>query len=400
MSDLAVKLEAREYERWTDLVACEAREGELDASSAALREAIQGRDPQLDREAGLWATFAELEQPWVDECSDEALLAAAFDVLDETEGGLAGLSEFGDMEFGDAEFEGQEGDQGHRSSSAESERSRDEQMLDALVLAVDGRGEARRRRIQRRVRRWGTLALSVAAVLGLLVLAQQGSRRVRQASEGALARPSSAAMAAEFERHVGRAQAEARAVSNSQERPQRPHRDPVADPGSLRPSPSIGLETDDSESIEISAPVSPEPAAEKPRHTPKKVVEKPALEGPEQALIAAQQALVAGDRKRAIVLYTQLIERHSGSQAGRAATVSLGRLLLSEGRHRAALERFEAYLEKPGGALIQEARYGRIRCLRGLGERDVLLQAIGEFELRHPASIHLRRLEQWSAELE
>lgn len=123
---------------------------------------------------------------------------------------------------------------------------------------------------------------------------------------------------------------------------------------------------------------------------------------PEQLLRAAQRELAAGDRKGALARYRTLIDRHANTNEGQIARVSLGRLLLADGQHQAALREFDGYLElgATAHALDEEARYGRLRCLKALGRSTTLRDAIDDFEIRHPNSLHHSRLASWRAELE
>jgi TolA-binding protein len=162
-------------------------------------------------------------------------------------------------------------------------------------------------------------------------------------------------------------------------------------------------------------PASEAPPDEAPPHaaidTPSKPASKapsepasatpPEPAGPDALLTAAQQALAAGERDQAIAHYHELVARHPDSRAAQASRVSLGRLLLGQGRAHDALTQFEAYLALDDAAdLLEEARYGRIRSLRALGREADLRSAIAEFEARHPSSIHLSRIARWREELE
>ncbi len=117
---------------------------------------------------------------------------------------------------------------------------------------------------------------------------------------------------------------------------------------------------------------------------------------PEQLLTTAQRELAAGDRPTAMRSYRILIERFPDSVEGRTARISLGRLLLATGDTSAALVEFEKYLDgHDAGPLLEEARYGRIRCLQALGRTAELHTAIDDFEARYPTSLHHERLAKW-----
>ncbi|MCA9700607.1 MAG: tetratricopeptide repeat protein [Myxococcales bacterium] len=142
-----------------------------------------------------------------------------------------------------------------------------------------------------------------------------------------------------------------------------------------------------------------------PVETAKSAVTKagraPEPETPDALLAAAQRELAGGRRQDALRLYRRLIDLHPDSEAGRTARVSLGRMLLAGGEHRGALAEFDAYLGARGKQpLAEEARYGRIRCLRALDRGDELAEAIADFQARHPASLHRDRLARWQGELE
>ncbi|NVB40644.1 hypothetical protein G6O69_22590 [Pseudenhygromyxa sp. WMMC2535] len=153
-----------------------------------------------------------------------------------------------------------------------------------------------------------------------------------------------------------------------------------------------------------SSPADPAPRPrtrpELSRPTPAAVAPTPNT--PDELLAAAQRELAAGEREAALALYRSLVEHHPESAAGRTARISLGRMLLGAGQHRAALAEFDAYLDEDAGrqALGEEARYGRIRCLRALGRDAELRAAMDDFTSRHPGSLHLPRIEQWRDVLE
>jgi TolA-binding protein len=96
--------------------------------------------------------------------------------------------------------------------------------------------------------------------------------------------------------------------------------------------------------------------------------------------------------------YRTLIEARPASAEARAALVSLGELQLSQLKSPgAALGSFEGYLTRDG-SLTQEARYGRIRCLRALGREAEARHAIQEFVQRYPGSAQAKQLQQLSAQ--
>ena len=86
------------------------------------------------------------------------------------------------------------------------------------------------------------------------------------------------------------------------------------------------------------------------------------------------------------------------SAEARASLVSLGELQLSQlAEPAAALRSFDAYLAA-GGALAQEARYGRIRALRRLGRADAAREATAAFLRDYPGSAQARTLAEPGAE--
>jgi tetratricopeptide (TPR) repeat protein len=91
-----------------------------------------------------------------------------------------------------------------------------------------------------------------------------------------------------------------------------------------------------------------------------------------------------GQFQRAADVYRKLYETSPGSAAGGTALVSLGELSLAPlNDPRAALAAFDAYLSI-GGALSQEAAFGRIRALRALGRTADERTAIERFVARYP----------------
>jgi FecR protein len=86
-------------------------------------------------------------------------------------------------------------------------------------------------------------------------------------------------------------------------------------------------------------------------------------------------------------VYRRLLREHAGSGEARAALVSLGELQLSQlGDASGALKSFEAYL-RAGGALAQEASYGKIRALRALGRSTEAQAAVAAFLSAYPQSV-------------
>lgn len=113
----------------------------------------------------------------------------------------------------------------------------------------------------------------------------------------------------------------------------------------------------------------------------------------------AQRQVSEGERAAAAGTYARLIERFPGSREATAALVSLGRLELERGRAAQALARFDDYLAGSAGALVEEARYGRIRALRELGRHVQELRSIEAFLGDHPESLYAARLRKRAEEL-
>ncbi len=105
---------------------------------------------------------------------------------------------------------------------------------------------------------------------------------------------------------------------------------------------------------------------------------------PEGLLQQALALRARGQFRRAAEVYRQIHEATPGSAAGGTALVSLGELSLSSLKDpRAALAAFDSYLAT-GGALSQEAAFGRIRALRALGRSAEERTAIERFVARYP----------------
>jgi hypothetical protein len=98
-----------------------------------------------------------------------------------------------------------------------------------------------------------------------------------------------------------------------------------------------------------------------------------------------------GDIDGAIEAYEGLVENHPGAAASRTAMVTLGQLSLDRAQNKAALRWFDRYLGK-GGPLAEDAEYGRIRALRGLGRSAQAQKATDDFLVRYPASSYAAKL--------
>jgi TolA-binding protein len=117
-----------------------------------------------------------------------------------------------------------------------------------------------------------------------------------------------------------------------------------------------------------------------------------------ERLADAQRLLTTSDRRGAMRAYQSLISEYPGAPEAHAARVTLGRLLLADGRARKALVQFDRYL-LAGGSLAEEARHGRVRAHARLGDEAAELDAIDSFLEAHPESVHARALSMRAGEL-
>ncbi len=116
----------------------------------------------------------------------------------------------------------------------------------------------------------------------------------------------------------------------------------------------------------------------------------------DELLARARELRSSARYREAGAAYQQLLKVHPNSAEARAALVSLGELQLSQlGSPAAALRSFDGYLVG-GGALTQEARYGRIRALRQLGRTTEAQRASEEFVRDYPGSAQARSLREGS----
>jgi hypothetical protein len=90
--------------------------------------------------------------------------------------------------------------------------------------------------------------------------------------------------------------------------------------------------------------------------------------------------------------YQRLLQEYPGSAEARVALVSRGELQLAQlADASAALGSFDTYL-RGGGALRQEASYGRIRALRRLGRLREAEAATRAFLSAYPRSVQAATL--------
>jgi hypothetical protein len=99
----------------------------------------------------------------------------------------------------------------------------------------------------------------------------------------------------------------------------------------------------------------------------------------------------AGHRRQAARAYEQLLKAHAKSPEAHAAAITLGNLELELNRPRAALRAFDRYLRK-GGAMAEEAAYGRVRALERLGNEDKTASAAASFLKKYPQSVYASKV--------
>jgi hypothetical protein len=97
----------------------------------------------------------------------------------------------------------------------------------------------------------------------------------------------------------------------------------------------------------------------------------------------ARSLRASGDFRRAAEVYRRIHAADPQSPSGRAALVSLGELRLSLNDAKGALSAFDSYLAR-GGALTQEALFGRARALRSLNRPVEERAAIDRFLAAYP----------------
>lgn len=104
----------------------------------------------------------------------------------------------------------------------------------------------------------------------------------------------------------------------------------------------------------------------------------------EETLERARALRSSGEFKRAAELYRKIHEANPGTALGGTALLSLGELRLSSlGDAKGALAAFDTYLAR-GGALSQEALFGKIRALRALGRSAEERRSIERFLSQYP----------------
>jgi hypothetical protein len=127
------------------------------------------------------------------------------------------------------------------------------------------------------------------------------------------------------------------------------------------------------------ASVAPRPAPRSSAQTPRDMLEY------------ARSLRASGDLRGAADVYRKIHAAAPQSPSGRAALVSLGELQLTLRDPQGALSSFDAYLAG-GGALAQEASYGRVRALRALNRGAEERRAIERFLATYPQAPQSRIL--------
>ena len=178
-------------------------------------------------------------------------------------------------------------------------------------------------------------------------------------------------------------------------------RDAVARLDGAGEVPSARDEPEDAEIVELDevepAPSEPAPVADA---APIEAREQPADARPRgptksaSALLAdARRERQAGHWEAAARDYEALVRAHPRSAEALTALVSLGDLQLDRlGKPGAAARTYGRYLARGGGPLAQEARYGRVRAYRAIGDARQEVRAIEEFIERHPGSARVAAL--------
>jgi tetratricopeptide (TPR) repeat protein len=101
----------------------------------------------------------------------------------------------------------------------------------------------------------------------------------------------------------------------------------------------------------------------------------------------ANRLRARGQWAEAAATYRKVIDLGPDSAEAYPADVALGNLELQQNRPLPALARYEHALAKhPGGALSEEARWGKARALRAAGRTAEERAALEDFRKRHPDS--------------
>lgn len=103
----------------------------------------------------------------------------------------------------------------------------------------------------------------------------------------------------------------------------------------------------------------------------------------------ASRARRQGETARAIVLYSELVQRFPGAAEADSAEIALGMLSLNRGAAAQGLGYFERYLAaRPQGQLAVEALWGKTRALTALGRQDEARRDLLVLVNRYPRSTY------------
>ncbi len=120
---------------------------------------------------------------------------------------------------------------------------------------------------------------------------------------------------------------------------------------------------------------------------PARLHEKPLT--PESLFSKGNAERRAGKTTEAVGTYELLLSRFGGSSEAQMARVSLGNVLLAQGRAGQALAVFDSHLSR-GSQLGAEALYGKARALRALGKPSEEREVWKILATKYPDSIYAR----------
>lgn len=112
-----------------------------------------------------------------------------------------------------------------------------------------------------------------------------------------------------------------------------------------------------------------------------------------ELLARAQKARSVRNYGKAAQAYQHLLRLYPASSEAQLAQVSLAQLQLAQGNAAAALVGFDAY-QRSGGALSQEAHYGKIQALYALGRTAQERAEIRIFLARYPKALQTAALKR------
>lgn len=414
-----------ELDRWTTLVVAEARGQSLTPAARAERSMIEREQPELTGEASLWAEFTELEQPRVHEQDDADLIAAVL--------ARAAVAE-PPAKVETTRVRVQSGPSGAvvlfalaacvmiglalgelRERGREAVDRGTSEPLGGAAMAVEPHTElrvatpGRHRLANNDCRRAGAGAkLCTREQVRFRVDASTSEHHVAIVLDEGQLHVDATALATQVEITTSAGVIRTQGIIDLRFDPSTGELkiDVIAGEAELTQGNATPLRLGMGATLSLMAAslapvVGPESelTALEPVPAEKKSSQPPATDKPtptaDELLAAAQEALAASESAMAIERYQALIDQYPESGAAQIGSVSLGRLLLRQGRASEALTAFDRYLATDAHELIEEARYGRIRALRELGRAAEADEAIAAFLLAHPGSIHRGRLEDW-----